>query len=55
MKNKLTIEERSRLEDLLLNAKKQENAYIAEITQLALDLDDKGEYYKFEEIFGEHD
>lgn len=53
MKRKLNIEERSRMEDLLIEAKKRNETYVSSIIQLALDMDEKGKYDKFIEVFSE--
>lgn len=49
---KLTDEQRRKLEELLCYAKEHRNPYLCQITKLALDLDEKGEYDKFTAVFG---
>lgn len=49
---KLTNEQRRRLEELLHYAKEHGDNYVSQIAKLALDLDEKGEIGKFEEVFG---
>ena len=54
MKNTLTSQERQRMVNLLVEAKKQGEDQIASIAQLAITMSDKGEYDKFIEIFSEN-
>lgn len=54
MENKLSVKKRKRLEELLSYANELGEDYIAQITKLALDLDDKGEYNKFKQVFSDN-
>lgn len=49
---KLTDEQKRKLEELLSYAKEHRDNYVSQIAKLALELDEKGEYDKFETIFG---
>ena len=55
MRNKLDIIERNRMEELLREARNRKEDYVANIIQLALTMDDKGEYNKFIEVFSEYE
>lgn len=51
MKKRLNPEERQRMVDLLNEARKRGEHSIASMVELAITMSDKGEYYKFQEVF----
>lgn len=51
MKKQLNPEERQRMVDLLNEARKQGEHSIASMVELAITMNDKGEYDKFQEVF----
>lgn len=53
-KTKLSNAKRERLQELYKEAVSRNEIRIAQIVKLALDLDAKGEYYKFEQVFSEN-
>ena len=54
MRSRLTPEKRKKYQELLEAAKKSPEEYkgVIQIVNLALQLDEKGEFYKFKEVFG---
>lgn len=53
MEKRLTPEKRNKYQELLAAAQKNPEEYksVIQIVSLALQLDEKGEFYKFKEVF----
>ena len=49
----MTQEQRESYKNLLKELDGENNNQVKQILQLALDLDEKGEFYKFIEVFGD--
>ena len=50
---RMTQEQRESYKNLLKELEGENNNQIKQILQLAIDLDEKGEFYKFIEVFGD--
>ena len=50
---RMTQEQRESYKNLLKELEGENNNQVKQILQLALDLDEKGEFYKFIEVFGD--
>ena len=50
---KMTQEQRESYKNLLKEIEGENNNQVKQILQLALQLDEKGEFYKFIEVFGD--
>ena len=50
---KMTQEQRESYKNLLKELEGENNNQIKQILQLAIDLDEKGEFWKFIEVFGD--
>ena len=50
---RMTQEQRESYKNLLKELDGENNNQVKQILQLALDLDEKGEFYKFIEVFGD--
>ena len=50
---KMTQEQRESYKNLLKELEGEDNNQVKQILQLAIDLDEKGEFYKFIEVFGD--
>ena len=50
---RMTQEQRESYKNLLKELEGEYNNQVKQILQLALDLDEKGEFYKFIEVFGD--
>ena len=50
---KMTQEQRESYKNLLKELEGENNNQVKQILQLAIDLDEKGEFYKFIEVFGD--
>ena len=50
---RMTQEQRESYKSLLKELEGENNNQIKQILQLAIDLDEKGEFYKFIEVFGD--
>ena len=50
---RMTQEQRESYKSLLKELEGENNNQVKQILQLALDLDEKGEFYKFIEVFGD--
>ena len=50
----MTQEQRESYKNLLKELEGEDNNQVKQILQLALDLDEKGEFYKFIEVFGDN-
>ena len=50
---RMTQEQRESYKNLLKELEGEDNNQVKQILQLALDLDEKGEFYKFIEVFGD--
>ena len=50
---RMTQEQRESYKNLLKELEGKNNNQVKQILQLALDLDEKGEFYKFIEVFGD--
>ena len=50
---RMTQEQRESYKNLLKELDGEDNNQVKQILQLALDLDEKGEFYKFIEVFGD--
>ena len=49
----MTQEQRESYKNLLKELEGENNNQVKQILQLAIDLDEKGEFYKFIEVFGD--
>ena len=49
----MTQEQRESYKNLLKELEGEDNNQVKQILQLAIDLDEKGEFYKFIEVFGD--
>lgn len=49
----MTQEQRESYKNLLKELERENNNQVKQILQLAIDLDEKGEFYKFIEVFGD--
>ena len=49
----MTQEQRESYKSLLKELEGEDNNQVKQILQLAIDLDEKGEFYKFIEVFGD--
>ena len=49
---RMTQEQRESYKNLLKELEGENNNQVKQILQLAIDLDEKGEFYKFIEVFG---
>ena len=54
MQERMTQEQRESYKNLLKELEGENNNQVKQILQLALDLDEKGEFYKFIEVFGDN-
>lgn len=50
---RMTQKQRESYKNLLKELEGEDNNQVKQILQLALDLDEKGEFYKFIEVFGD--
>ena len=50
---RMTQEQRESYKSLLKELEGEDNNQVKQILQLAIDLDEKGEFYKFIEVFGD--
>ena len=50
---RMTQEQRESYKSLLKELEGENNNQVKQILQLAIDLDEKGEFYKFIEVFGD--
>ena len=50
---RMTQEQRESYKNLLKELDGEDNNQVKQILQLAIDLDEKGEFYKFIEVFGD--
>ena len=50
---RMTQEQRESYKNLLKELEGEDNNQVKQILQLALDLDEKGEFWKFIEVFGD--
>ena len=50
---RMTQEQRESYKNLLKELEGENNNQVKQILQLAIDLDEKGEFYKFIEVFGD--
>lgn len=50
---RMTQEQRESYKNLLKELEGENNNQIKQILQLAIDLDEKGEFWKFKEVFGD--
>ena len=50
---RMTQEQRESYKNLLKELEGEDNNQVKQILQLAIDLDEKGEFYKFIEVFGD--
>ena len=53
MQERMTQEQRESYKNLLKELEGENNNQVKQILQLALRLDEKGEFYKFIEVFGD--
>lgn len=53
MQERMTQEQRESYKNLLKELEGEDNNQVKQILQLALMLDEKGEFYKFIEVFGD--
>ena len=54
MQERMTQEQRESYKNLLKELEGENNNQVKQILQLALRLDEKGEFYKFIEVFGDN-